>query len=49
MANVNVSLASPVFSVPNPVEKEPMEDDVWESATVQTMLRYVSISLKSYP
>ena len=41
MANVNVSPASPVSSVRIPVGKEPTDEDVWESVTVQTTLRYV--------
>ena len=41
MGNVNVSPASPVSSVRIPVGKEPTDEDVWESVTVQTTLRYV--------
>jgi len=41
MANVNVSLVSPVSSVRIPVEKEPTDEDVWESVTVQTTLSVI--------
>ena len=43
MANVNVSLVSRVSSARTPVGKEPTDEDVWESVTVQTMLRYVTL------
>lgn len=41
MANVNVNRVSRVSSVPIPVGKEPTDADVWESATVQTMLSVI--------
>ena len=41
MANVNVSPASRASFAPIPAGKEPTDEDVWESVTVQTTLRYV--------